>query len=197
MSTIAAVAPSAKRIARAPTPSLLWAIALAGLAAAGCSVLLALTSDHLREPGVHAALQVWGMLGFILAGLVAWWRRPESRFGLLMVLAGAVWFLSSLSLANLAVPYTVGIAFDLLPPVVFLHVYLAFPNGRLQRPFERVLVGLGYFTALGVQLVGMTLGGSGPDNLLQLTSAPDTALQLLKVQLVVLSTLCFAGIGVR
>jgi signal transduction histidine kinase len=196
MSTIAAVAPSAKRVARAPTPSLLWAIALAGLAAAGCSVLLALTSDHVREPGVHAALQVWGMLGFILAGVVAWWRRPESRFGLLMVLAGAVWFLSSLSLANLAVPYTVGIAFDLLPAVVFLHVYLAFPSGRLERPFERVLVGVGYFTAVGVQLVGMTLGGFGPDNLLELTSAPDTALQLLKVQLVVLSALCVVGIGV-
>ena len=175
---------------------MLWAIALAGLSAAGCSVLLALTSDHLREPGVHAALQVWGMLGFILAGVVAWWRRPESRFGLLMVLAGAVWFLSSLSLANVAVPYTVGVAFDLLPAVVFLHVYLAFPSGRLEGWFERALVGVGYFTAFAVQLVGMTLGGSGPDNLLEVVSAPDTQLHLLKAQLVVLSALCLAGIGV-
>jgi presenilin-like A22 family membrane protease len=90
---------------------------------------LALTSDHIREPGVHSGLQVWGLLGFILAGVVAWWRRPESRFGLLLVLAGAVWFLSSLSSANLALPYTVGIAFDLLPAVVFLHVFLAYQAG--------------------------------------------------------------------
>ena len=194
MATIVAAAPNAKGVARAPGPSVLLAIAFVGLGAAGCSVLLALTSDHLREPGVHAALQVWGMLGFILAGVVAWWRRPESRFGLLMVLAGAVWFLSSLSLANLAVPYTVGVAFDLLPAVVFLHVYLAFPNGRLEGWFERALVGVGYFTAFGVQLVGMTLGGSGPDNLLELVSAPDTQLWLLKAQLVVLSALCLAGV---
>ena len=96
-----------------------------------------------RAPGVYERphpragcarrAPVWGILGFILAGVVAWWRRPESRFGLLLVLAGAVWFLSRLSSANLAVPYTVGITFDLLPAVVFLHVFLAFPSGRLER----------------------------------------------------------------
>ena len=137
MATIVAGAQGAQGGPHPPRSSVLWAIAVAGLAAAGCTVLVALTSDHIREPGVHAGLQVWGMLAFILAGLVAWWRRPESRFGLLMVLAGAVWFLSSLSSANLAVPYTIGLAFDLLPAVVFLHVYLAFPSGRLERSFDR------------------------------------------------------------
>jgi signal transduction histidine kinase len=196
MATIATVAQSAKGVVRAPRPSVLWAIAVGGLAAAGCTVLFTLTSDHIREPGVHAGLQIWGILAFILAGLVAWWRRPESRFGLLMVLAGAAWFLSSLSSANLAIPYTIGIAFDLLPVVVFLHVYLAFPTGRLERTFDRALVAVGYFTAFGIQLAGLTLGGFGSDNLLELVAAPDAELWLLKVQLVVLSTLCVVGIGV-
>jgi signal transduction histidine kinase len=183
-------------VARSPRPSLLWAIVLSSLAAAGCTVLLALTSDHIREPGVHAGLQVWGMLGFVLAGVVAWSRRPESRFGPLMLLAGAVWFLSSLASANLAVPYTVGIAFDLLPAVLFLHVFLTFPSGRVEGAFERALLAAGYFTAFAVQLAGMTLGGYGPDNLLELVSQPDAQSWLPKAQLVVLSGLCVAGVGV-
>lgn len=186
MDTIATVMPRA---------SVLCAVLVAGLAAAGCTVVLALTSDHISEPGLHAGLQVWGMLGFLLAGVVAWWRRPESRFGVLMVLAGAAWFLSTLSSANYAVPYTVGIAFDLVPVVVFLHVVLASSSGHLERSFERALVALGYVTALGVHLVGMTLGGFGPDNLLELTSRESASHRLLNVELLVLSALCVAGIG--
>jgi signal transduction histidine kinase len=191
-----AAASSFEGAARPPRAVVLWGIALAALGAAVCTILLALTSDHIREPGVHAGLQVWGMLGFVFAGVIAWWRRPESRFGLLMVLAGAAWFLSALSSANLAVPYTVGIAFDLLPAVLVLHGFLAFPSGRLQRPIERILVGVGYVTAFAVQIVGMTLGGFGPDNLLELFSRPDVETPLQKVQLVVLSALCIAGVGV-
>jgi len=196
MASIAAFAPPAERVVHAPRASALWGTAVAGLAAAGCTIALALTSDHIREPGVHAGLQVWGLLGFVLAGVVAWWRRPESRFGLLMVLAGSVWFLTSLSSANHAVPYTIGVAFDLIPAPLLLHVFLAFPNGRVERWFERLLLAAGYFTAFAVQLVGMTLGGFGPDNLLEVVSDPDAQSLVQKSQLVVLSVLSVAGIGV-
>ena len=181
---------------RPPSPPFLCAVAVAGLAAAGCTILLALTSDHIPEPGVHAALQVWGLLGFVLAGVVAWWRRPDSRFGLLMILAGGVWFLSCLSSANLAVPFTLGLAFDLVPAVVFLHVFLAFPSGRLEHRSERALVMVGYFTALGAQLAAMTLGGFGPDNLLELSPEPGTSGLIQRAQLVVLSALCVVGVGI-
>ena len=61
-----------------------WAIAFAGVAAAGGAVGLALTSDHAEEPG-HVALLDWATPSYIIAGLIAWWRRPDSRFGRLMV----------------------------------------------------------------------------------------------------------------
>jgi signal transduction histidine kinase len=181
---------------RPPSPPFLCALVVAGLAAAGCTILLALTSDHIPEPGVHAALQVWGLLGFVLAGVVAWWRRPDSRFGLLMVMAGGVWFLSSLSSANLAMPFTLGLAFDLIPSVVFLHVFLAFPSGRLEHRSERALLVVGYFTALGAQLAAMTLGGFGPDNLLELSPEPGISELIQRAQLVVLSALCLVGVGI-
>jgi signal transduction histidine kinase len=195
MATIAAGAPNAATV-RAPRPSLLWAIAFGGLAAGACSLALALTSDHISEPGVHGGLQAWGLLGFVLAGVVAWWRRPESRFGLLMILSGAGWFLSSLASANRPVPFTVGIAFDLLPAVLFLHVCLAYPSGRLGHAFERGFLAVGYVTAFAVQLVGMTLGGFGPDNLVEVFAQPDAGQRLSQVQLVVISALCLGGVGV-
>jgi signal transduction histidine kinase len=196
MASIAASAPVAgSDVARSPRPALLVGIAVGGCVAAGAAILLGLTSDHLREPGVHVALQVWGLLAYVFAGVVAWWCRPESRFGPLMIVAGGVSFLSTLSSANLALPFTIGIAFDLLPAVVFLHVFLAFPSGQLRGGLERLLVGVGYVTALGLQLVGMALGGFGPDNLLAVVSEPERAYSLLKVQLVVLSGLCLTGVG--
>ena len=182
--------------ARAPRPAVLWTIAAAGAAAIAISVALALTSDHVADPPLHAAFINWGTLGYVSAGLFAWWRRPESRFGPLMLAAGFAVFLSSLSSANAPLPYTVGIAFDLLPAVVFLHVFLAFPSGRLERRLDRVLVGTGYTIALGAQLAGMALDGFGPDNLLALTAEAETAYDLLRAQLFALTAILLTGLGV-
>ena len=46
-------------------------------------------------------------------------------------------FLSALSSSNLALPVHDRDRFDLVPAALFLHVYLAFPSGRLERRFER------------------------------------------------------------
>jgi signal transduction histidine kinase len=183
-------------VPRAPRRSVLWLIALAGCAAAGASLALALTSDHVNEPGLQAALTDWITLPYIVAGLIAWDRRPDSRFGPLMVAAGFAMFLSSLGWANGAPVQSIGQAFDLLPAIVFLHVFLAFPSGRLEHRFERLLVVVGYATAFGLQLVGMALGGFGPDNLLAVVSEPAAAATLLDVQLVAISAFCLTGVGV-
>ena len=91
MSTIAA--PSAHgadtRLARPPRAAIVWAIAVCGCAAAAAAAALGLTSGR-TDPGVQAALNVWISLPYVLAGLVAWSRRPESRFGLLMITGGFV-----------------------------------------------------------------------------------------------------------
>ena len=182
---------------RAPRPAVLWAIALAGVLAAAGAVALALTSvDPGQEPGLHALLLDWAALPYILAGVIAWWRRPESRLGPLMIVAGFLSFVPTLAWANAALPITIGEAFDELPPVLFLHVFLAFPSGRLERPLERILVAAGYVAAVGLQLVVMGLGGFGPDNLLAVVEEPDAAETLQHVQRVTIGSLALAGIGV-
>jgi hypothetical protein len=152
--------------ARHPRTSVLWGLALAGCATAAASVALAFASDHLPQPGLRAALLDWVLLPYIFAGLIAWWRRPESRLGPLMVAGGFTMSLSCLQWANAALPYTVGLVFDLLPVAVYLHVFLAFPSGLLERPSEAAA----YSVAIGLQIVKMLLGGGGPDNLLVVTT---------------------------
>ena len=143
-----------------------------------------------------ASLSVWITLSYILCGLLAWWHRPDSRFGPLMVVAGFVNYLTTLMWTGSDVAFTVAMALDFVPPVLFLHVFLAFPTGRLQTTVERILVGLAYVTALGLQLVRMALGGFGPRNLLEVDPNPEAALVVLRVQLVSVSGFCLLGVGV-
>ncbi len=181
----------------APRPVVLWAMALAGVVAAAGAIGLALTSDDPGlEPGLHAALVAWAALPYILAGLIAWWRRPDVRFGPLMIVVGFLSLVPALSWANAAVPRSIGEVFDGLPPVLFLHVFLAFPSGRLEGRLERAVVAAGYVVALGLQLVVIGLGGSGPENLLALVEEPGAAETLQRVQLIGLGALMLAGIGV-
>jgi signal transduction histidine kinase len=181
--------------ARAPGSSVLWALALAGCAAAAVSVEFALVSDHVAEPGLQAALLDWITLPYILAGLVAWWRRPDSRFGPLMVAAGFAMFLSSFQWANAAGPYTLGLAFDLLPVALFVHLFLAFPYGRLESRPERVVVAAGYAAAVGLQFVKMLLGAGGPDNVLAVVAEPAAAELVQDVQLIALAALALTGVA--
>jgi signal transduction histidine kinase len=185
---------------RQPKPSTVWAVALAGCAAAATSFGFVLMSDAVSgdvgEPLVIAILSSWITVSYVVCGAIAWSRRPASRFGPLMIFAGVASFLSDLTWTTSAIPFTIGQALDLLPPVLFLHVFLAYPSGRLHGQIERALVAAAYVTALGLQLVRMMMGGFGPDNLLELTTQPGAGEVVFRVQLVAISALCLSGIGV-
>ena len=55
--------------------------------------------------------------------------------------------------------HSIGHLFDMVPAAMFLHVFLAFPTGRLTRRPERWLVGSCYAITLGLQVVKIMLGG--------------------------------------
>jgi signal transduction histidine kinase len=174
-----------------PGPWALFAVATAGLVTAAGSLALGLTNDDVSP--VQVALLEWIMVPYIAAGLVAWWRRPESRLGVLMIAGGFATGLSAVAFARFSGPHTFGLVFDVLPVVLFLHVYLAFPDGHLRSRLERVLVAAGWVAAIGLQLVKMSLGGVGPQNLLEITADPTTARTVEQVQLLWISASCVAG----
>jgi signal transduction histidine kinase len=190
---------SSDRALLAPKPAVLAAIACAGLAAAGVTVALGLRND---EPG-HASIfeNNWLIVNYVGAGLIAWWRRPDSRFGPLMVTAGFVNFLGgALVSANADVPVTIGLVLQLLPPMFFLYVFLAYPTGRLAGRVERAIVAGAFVTAIGLSLARVMLGDGMPGgvgrNLIEVVSEPRAVEAVLDVQLIALSGFCLAGIGV-
>jgi signal transduction histidine kinase len=190
-----------RRAARAPPPpSISLAIAIVGCAAAAVSFTLAVVGEgvgvELGEPLVIAVLTALLTLSYVLCGLFAWRRRPDSRFGALMVAAGFVNFASTLVWSTSDVPHTVGQAIDLVPPVLFLHVFLAFPDGRLRGRFVRALLVAAYGTAIGLELVRMYFGGFGPHNLLEGQANPGAEEVVRDIQLTIVSASCLIGAAV-
>ena len=192
MATIAAQHDGVPERVRAPSPLLLWTIAFVGLAL-GVAVL-AVGLANANVDGIQIFLLEWVSIPFVAAGLVAWWRRPESRLGILMVAGGLATGLSGLQFAEAELARTIGAIFDILPAALFLHLVLAFPDGRLKSRFERLLVAAGYAAAIGLQLVKMALGQF--PNLLEVSSQPELATDLQRVQLLSLSALCLTGLVV-
>jgi signal transduction histidine kinase len=171
----------------------LWSIGIAGGLSAGVTMWLALNSER-PEPELQGALSVWISLPYIVGGLIAWWRRPDNRFGPLMLAAGWLAFITTGSYSTDDVPFTIGQVFDLLPVALFLHVFLAYPTGRLRHRAERIVVIAAYVVAIGLQIPKLILGGSGPDNFIEIASHPNTAATIEDIELGALVALLAAGV---
>jgi signal transduction histidine kinase len=173
--------------ARAPRHLTLGVLAVLGFAAGPAIFALALSADGLSDPVVHASLATWSAVPYVLCGVIAWARRPASAFGPLMVAAGLVAAASALSMSHVALLATVGKSLDLLPPVLFVHVFLAFPSGRLEPGFERALVAGGYVVAFGATVASEAIWG---------TAASPQVEAVEQVQLLAISALCLTALGI-
>ena len=174
--------------------SLVPVAAVLAVAAAGASLGFALAAGS-PDP-VQVFLMEWVAVPYVTAGVIAWWRRPASRLGPLMVAGGLASAFSGWQLAEAAGPYTFGAAFDIVPAALFIHVCLAFPDGRLRSKFEGALVGVAYALAVGLQLVKLALGGVDPANLVDVWRQPDLVASVEDVQLLSLSACCVLALAV-
>ncbi|HEY6665785.1 MAG TPA: histidine kinase [Propionibacteriaceae bacterium] len=193
---MAAVLPLApERHRPAPKPALLWILGLAAVAFCVLTAVLAAVNAELYQPALRVVLVWWITLPYIFAGMVAWRRRPDSAFGPLMILAGFITQMSMLQWTSLPLPNTIGQLCDLLVAAVWLHIFLAYPTGRLAGGAERVVVVVGYVAALGLQVVILALGGFDDNHLLSVVKRPHAAEAVENVQLLVLSALALIGVG--
>jgi signal transduction histidine kinase len=193
---MAAVLPLApERHSPAPKRALLWILGLAAVAFCVLTAVLAALNAELYQPALRVLLVWWITLPYIFAGMVAWRRRPDSAFGPLMILAGFITQMSMLQWTSLPLPNTIGQLCDLLVAAVWLHIFLAYPTGRLAGGAERVVVVVGYVAALGLQVVILALGGFDDNHLLSVVKRPHAAEAVENVQLLVLSALALIGVG--
>jgi signal transduction histidine kinase len=143
---------------RASRSWLLWAVAVTGIAVLIGVLILSLASTRLEPSALRLFLLGWIVIPYAVGGALAWWRRPASRLGPLMLLTAFVMGLVPLQWSSQPLPYSVGHLLDMVPAAVFLHTFLAFPTGRLHDRKERVLVASTYATTLGLQVVKVVLG---------------------------------------
>jgi signal transduction histidine kinase len=139
----------------------LAAIAFAALIAGVAASALIASSDHTLHPGAGIAIGLVICWSFIGAGLYAWWRRPANRFGALMTAVGFTFMLGALTSSDDSVIFTVGVALSSLYFVVFAHMVLAYPDGRLERPWHAKLLVAGYALALVGPLPQLLWGFTG------------------------------------
>jgi signal transduction histidine kinase len=111
-----------------------------------------------------------------------------------MILAGFVIQLSILQWTNQPVLNTIGQLCDLLVAAVWLHVFLAYPSGRLAGRAERVVVIMAYVAAVGLQVVILMLGGFDDRHLLTVVERQTGAEVMQNVQLLTLSALALIGV---
>ena len=175
-------------MAVAPSRTVVIGLIAGGVLGAICLALLLATSGSSETPILSGLFASWLIIPYVSAGAIAWRQRPESRLGTLMVVAGAVVFLSFLNWSNVSVLYTIGGAADLLPPALFLHVFLGYPTGRLESVADRVVVVCGYCVAL-LAPIGLVFGNGDTRNLLAIADQPETYMTFVSIELVAMSAL--------
>ena len=183
----------ARALGAPPGAVLLVALGLATVAASAAAVALAYSGQEVYQRELRLVLLGWTTVPFIGAGMIAWRRRPDSRFGPLLVAAGLVTPVSTLQWSDQPVLNTIGQLSDLLLPAVWLHVFLAYPTGRVTGT-RRLIVVAGYVAALVLQVLVLTLGGFDERHLLTVVSRPDLAESVQNVQLLALAGLCLVGV---
>ncbi|TCC53746.1 hypothetical protein E0H75_08715 [Kribbella capetownensis] len=178
--------------AHGPGPWALWATVLAGFGTLVVSVVLAMAGDELVRPGLQALLFNWITIPYLISGTLAWWRRPDSRLGPLMIATAFVMALTALQWSSVPALHSFGHLLDMVPSAMFLHVFLAYPTGRLETRPRQVVVIAAYVNVVVLQLAKILLGGN-PDSLLAITSEPVLAARIEQVQLITMSVLLLTG----
>jgi signal transduction histidine kinase len=122
----------------------LWGIGTAAVLTGAALVPLVATADWIGDRGLWVALDLVIGYGFAGVGLFAWYRRPDNPVGALMVLTAFAWYIAIAERTDVSLFFSLGILFENLFVVTALHLVLAFPTGRLERRFDRWLLGFSY-----------------------------------------------------
>jgi signal transduction histidine kinase len=147
--------PSAPRV---PVVALLLgglAVGLLSFALARSEPGYALVDDSLAR----AVAELGAGCALIAVGIVSWMRRPESRFGILLALAGVGWLVAEWNNPGIgsSLGFTIGLALYAIAPPLVAHAALSYPDGRLSSRIDRLVVTLAYVGAVVVLGLGPAL----------------------------------------
>jgi len=150
---------------------------------------LLLIGAFARKGGVDwlpFATEVVVGLAMIVAGHIGWTRRPESRIGPLLVIAGLLHLVWELTETPWAATFTLGFLVSFGSTYVLAHAMLTFPTGRSAPGVERATVVAFYALGAGLLLMRLFIDTSKecagcPRNLALVADAPTLAEAILGV----------------
>ena len=104
------------------------------------------------ESVARGALELVAGWALLATGLVAWKRRPESRFGVLVSAAAFGWFLVEWNNPGIgsALGFALGLTLYAVAAPIVAHAALAYPRGRLPAGFDRFAIAAAYVGAVVV-----------------------------------------------
>jgi signal transduction histidine kinase len=178
--------PLARPFLRAPATTTLQKLAAAAIVPmVAVTLWLGFTSDHLEHPVAQALYRTYLSAAFVAVGVYWWRRRPASRFGPLLVIAGVLVWMVSWQASNAPLAFNIGVLAEAPTFVLAFYLFLAFPMGRVEPPAARWLMGALWLAVLGFflpwALLSPVIAGGGPlntcapacpENVLQIASAP-------------------------
>ena len=117
------------------------AVGAAGVVATALTAWAVARSPTLVDP---MSLSIWrGVIvaSYVAVGLCAWWRRPDSRLGPLVVGNGFLYAATSFNASGASPAYTFGMVMWAVYVVYTAYVLLSYPRGRLESRLERRFIG--------------------------------------------------------
>jgi signal transduction histidine kinase len=128
-------------------------VALAGAAVAVGVLAYRVQVDSLHSPWQRAAATAATALVFVVAGLLAWARRPGNRLGPLMVAAGYALLLRQFRYSHEALLFTAFFALGDVWYALVGHAAIAYPGGHVRGRIERIFVRVGYAAVIALPLL--------------------------------------------
>ena len=119
---------------------------------AGSVLLLGMVIADGAEPVWVFVLYTASSWLWTVAGVLAWWRRPGNRVGMLLVWGGAALTLALAAASPVPALASVGAVFATAPLVVTVHLLHAFPSGRIRGRSSMVTVAAAYVVTFVLQI---------------------------------------------
>ncbi len=116
-------------------------LAVLGVFGAAIDGGLAAANPHAQPAHLAAAFRVAVIVALLLAGIFARTARLHARMGITLLAAVPLATLWLLNGSARPLPFTIGLLFAGVAPVVFSYLLLAHPSGRLRSKAERRLIG--------------------------------------------------------
>src|SRR5215218_5032221 len=175
------------------TPVWQVAVLLGAIAASAAALWVTLSADFLTYRGWLAVQKADFILGPVVAGLYWYRRRPQSRFGPMLIGFGFIGALYILQSASNSWLFSIGLLAETAIGLATRVLILAFPTGRLDRPAKVILaisILVSPLPAVVNQLLSPQAGAGAsisgcrqacPNNEFAVTSNPELAADLLEV----------------